>query len=348
MRSGRPPAFGAGQGRSGGSGQDRDFPRGPAARRGGAAEGGRRSSSGGAQGRTARPNRAERPAPAPKGWGGVTRRGASAVTEANSASAEWRNAVDRARLDVEERHHVDRQDEGWEPEVWVRDDVEPAAARPASTARRRATRPLPEEVTGELVEASGARRAPRLARDLAIAAQAYESGRYAEAQRLLKALAEAAPTAAGVRELYGLTLYRLGRWRAAKAELEASVALTTSVDQLPVIADCERAMGHHDAVEKIIEDLRQASPGVEVLAEGRLVLAGSLADRDRLTDAIAVLARWEPNRARPKEWHLRTWYALADLYERAGELPRARELFRRLVDHDPEFFDVADRLAGLR
>ena len=257
--------------------------------------------------------------------------------------------MDRARLDVEERHIVDRREEAWEPEVWQRDDEPPApATAPRPAGRRKNPRPLPEDVTGELVQASSARRAPRLARDLAIAAQAYEAGRYGEAQRLLKSLAEAAPTAAGVRELHGLALYRLGRWRAAKAELEASVALTTSVDQLPVIADCERAMGHHSAVEQVIEDLRTASPGVEVLAEGRLVLAGSLADRGRLTDAIAVLVRWEPAKARPKEWHLRTWYALADLYERAGELPRARELFRRLVEHDPEFFDATERLAALR
>ncbi|GAC1319648.1 MAG: hypothetical protein NVSMB12_19010 [Acidimicrobiales bacterium] len=280
----------------------------------------------------------------------MSRRGASAVTEVKSASAEWRNAVDRARLDVEERHIVDRRNEGWVPEVWQQDDDDQPAPAPSArpAGRKRAARPLPEEVTGELVLASSARRAPRLARDLAIAAQAYEAGRWGEAQRLLKALAEAAPTAAGVRELHGLALYRLGRWRAAKAELEASIALTTSVDQLPVIADCERAMGHHDAVEQLIEDLRKASPGVEVLAEGRLVLAGSRADRGRLTEAIDVLSRWEPAKARPKEWHLRTWYALADLYERAGEVPRARELFRRLVEHDPEFFDAAERLSALR
>lgn len=77
-------------------------------------------------------------------------------------------------------------------------------------------------------------------------------------------------------------------------------------------------------------------------------MAGSLADRGRLDDAIALLAAFEPDRARPREWHLRTWYALADLYERAGDVPRARALFRRLVAREAEFFDAAERLADLR
>ena len=47
------------------------------------------------------------------------------------------------------------------------------------------------------------------------------------------------------------------------------------------------------------------------------------------------------------EHHLRLWYALADLYERAGDLPRARELFDRVREHDAAFADVAERLAAL-
>jgi tetratricopeptide (TPR) repeat protein len=115
-----------------------------------------------------------------------------------------------------------------------------------------------------------------------------------------------------------------------------------------VLADCERALGRHKAVEALIEELRQASPPPEIMAEGRLVLAGSLADRGRFTDAIAVLARAEPDRARPKPWHLRSWYALADLYERAGDVPHARHLFGRLVARQPDFFDAAERLSALR
>jgi lipopolysaccharide biosynthesis regulator YciM len=47
---------------------------------------------------------------------------------------------------------------------------------------------------------------------------------------------------------------------------------------------------------------------------------------------------------RPQEHHLRRAYALADLYERAGDVARARELFSRLVAVDPDFADARSRL----
>ena len=50
---------------------------------------------------------------------------------------------------------------------------------------------------------------------------------------------------------------------------------------------------------------------------------------------------------RPQEHHLRLWYALAATYERAGDVARARALFARLVDADPEFADAVGRLDAL-
>ncbi|CAB4798885.1 unannotated protein [freshwater metagenome] len=45
--------------------------------------------------------------------------------------------------------------------------------------------------------------------------------------------------------------------------------------------------------------------------------------------------------------HLRLWYALADLEERAGNIPAARARFDRIRQHDAGFADVAERLAAL-
>jgi len=58
--------------------------------------------------------------------------------------------------------------------------------------------------------------------------------RFVEARKILKPLAERAPGSASVRELYGLTLYRLERWRSAATELEAYRNLTGASDRLPV------------------------------------------------------------------------------------------------------------------
>ncbi|CAN5645210.1 hypothetical protein BH20ACT2_BH20ACT2_19710 [soil metagenome] len=150
-----------------------------------------------------------------------------------------------------------------------------------------------------------------------------------------------------MRELHGLTLYRLQRWKEAARELEAFRSLTAATEQHPVLADCYRALRRWDDVDALWEELRAASPDAGLVAEGRIVTAGSLAERGRLADAVRLLERAPHARKRPKEYHLRVAYALADLYERAGDTARARELFRWVAAMDPDLADVRGRLAGL-
>ena len=145
------------------------------------------------------------------------------------------------------------------------------------------------------------------------AARAYERDRPQDAWREVRLLLEEAPQAAAVRELAGLSLYRLGRWKAAITQLEAFVRLTGSVEQHPVLADSYRALGRHAKVESLWEELRAASPGASLVTEGRIVMAGSLADRGELTKAIHVLERGPVSVHRPAGHHLLLWYALADL-----------------------------------
>ena len=110
------------------------------------------------------------------------------------------------------------------------------------------------------------------------------------------------------------------------ANYTAHHELSGSYDQYPVIADCYRAMRRYAEADATWEELRQASPSAEVVAEGRLVAAGCLADQGDLGGAVKLLES-SLRRSRPKASHLRQWYALADLYERGGELPRARRHF---------------------
>jgi tetratricopeptide (TPR) repeat protein len=216
-------------------------------------------------------------------------------------------------------------------------------------ARKRAENDdLPVEVRDELRVALGSERSAGLERRLAIASRAYERDRYREALSELRVLVRLAPDVGAVRELYGLTLYRLGRWREAARELKAFHEITGSFDQHPVIADCERALGRDKAVVETWDVLRRAGVDREVLIEGRLVMAGLLADRGDLEGAIALLAPVGKSLRHPDTCHLRQWYALADIYERAGDLPRARELFGRVASFSPELFDAPDRLAALR
>jgi tetratricopeptide (TPR) repeat protein len=223
------------------------------------------------------------------------------------------------------------------------------AVRRGETGRsRRAEERSPvEEVRDELSRAVGTTRGPRLDRRLADAARAFERERFGDAARILRPLASEAPSVAAVRELYGLTLYRQGRWRAAAKELEAFRLLTGSAEQHPVLADCYRALERWDDVDALWLDLRETSPSAALVVEGRIVAAGARADQGDLAGAIAVLEQGWKRPKRPQEHHLRRAYALADLYERAGDVARAREVFGWLASVAPETADVARRLRSL-
>ncbi len=178
---------------------------------------------------------------------------------------------------------------------------------------------------------------------------AFERGRFQDALRAIKPVADEAPAVADVRELAGLAAYRCGKWREAARHLKAFGELGDSTEHLPILMDCQRALHKPKKVAELWAELRQRSPEPDVLAEGRIVAAASLADGGDLNGAIAMLATAGASKAlrNPSERHLRQWYLLADLYERAGDVPRAREYFERVLRADPGAYDVADRLRGL-
>ena len=296
----------------------------------------------------------------PAKWGSVTRRGARALSyDGPTASEIWT----RAREGVEGspnragdgRPAVSRP----EPDDWEIELVEtlppPARRNPRKagsenprakvrrdtpTTSKRGPRALPPTAAPERdpVPATNAK--------LEDATRAYSADRYQDALRILRKLSAQSPNSAAVKELLGLALYRLGRWPLAVHELTAHHELSGSYDQYPVIADCYRAMRRYVEADATWEELRQASPSAEVVAEGRLVAAGCLADQGDLGGAVKLLES-SLRRSRPKASHLRQWYALADLYERGGELPRARDIFTQIAAVDPDAYDVRQRLVAL-
>ena len=179
------------------------------------------------------------------------------------------------------------------------------------------------------------------------AADAFAEGRERDALRILRPLREEVSASPSVRELFGLALYRDGKYRDAVRELEEYYSMTGDVTQHPVLMDCYRALGDHDTVEARWRELGDESPSSELVTEGRIVFAGSLADRGRLDEAITLLAKRADGIKRVLTHHLRLWYALADLEERAGNIPAARARFDRIRQHDAGFADVAERLAAL-
>ncbi len=222
-----------------------------------------------------------------------------------------------------------------------------ATTRAATGGTPRRRRRLPDDVVEDLQRAGGPRRAPRLESRLRDARAAFEGERYRDASSILGPLATEVPEVPAVRELAGLTAYRLGHWKRASVELEAYRHLTGAVDEHPVLADCYRALRRWRAVEALWDELRQASPSAELVMEGRIVMAGSLADRGRLQDALTVMQPAAGDPRRVQDHHLRAWYVLGDLYDRAGDPTSAATYFRRILRRDPSFADVPERLADL-
>ena len=238
-----------------------------------------------------------------------------------------------------------------EPEVWIDEGVSGRSTSSKRPARKRTGRTSTTKVDvdmPQLVELVGPRRAERLQQRLGEAAEAFSGERFGEARQILSPIAREAPDLAEARELYGLTLYRLGRWKEAARELEAFVELSGgSTEQHPVLADCRRALKQYREVERLWEELREASPSGPLMAEGRIVAAGALADQGDLAAAIRLLSKGFRLPKHPGEHHLRRAYALADLYERAGDLPQARSIFERIQRAEPDFLDTTSRIDGL-
>jgi tetratricopeptide (TPR) repeat protein len=220
------------------------------------------------------------------------------------------------------------------------------AAKKTAPPPRRRRNVKTTEASLELARLAG-RDAKRAQTQLAHAADAFRAGRERDAMRMLRPLRDAYPEASAVRELLGLCHYRIGQYAAAAKELDAFVELTDSVEQHPVLMDCNRALGKYRKVDELWDELAAASPSSALVTEGRIVLAGALADRGRLQDAIELLHRRGAEPKRVQEHNLRLWYALADLYDRAGDVVHARDLFMRVRRHDAGFADVAERLATL-
>lgn len=150
-----------------------------------------------------------------------------------------------------------------------------------------------------------------------------------------------------VQEVLGLASYRLGRYKPAVAALQAAQELKENPGLLPVIADAYRGLRRWSAVERVWGQIKAASPSQDIIAEGRIVMANSLADQGNLQGAIEVMLEGRKAPKRVRDHHLREWYVLGDLYDRMGETITARRWFGVLADTSPEYFDVMDRLRGL-
>jgi tetratricopeptide (TPR) repeat protein len=169
-------------------------------------------------------------------------------------------------------------------------------------------------------------------------------GALAEAQKAK----ELAPRSAAVREVLGMALYRLERFREALTEMQAYRRISGRADQNHIIADCLRAVGRPDRAVPLAEEAL-AARGVPLAAkvEGVIVAASALADRGKFDQALGLLRRIRTRDDVAGDEVIRVWYVTGDILARAGRPGEAAGEFRKILRHDPGAYDAAERAAQL-
>jgi len=121
-----------------------------------------------------------------------------------------------------------------------------------------------------------------------------------------------------------------------------------ATDYLPVMADCERALGRPEKALALAKSpaVANLSPGLQ--AEMTIVEAGARRDMGDLDAAIRTLEN-APLRSKSREdWVVRLRYAYADTLLAAGRREDAVAWFHRTVGIDGEgVTDAAERVAEL-
>ena len=151
-----------------------------------------------------------------------------------------------------------------------------------------------------------------------------------------------------VREACGVAAYRTGRWAEALSELRAARRLTGRDDYLPIMADCERALGRVDRALALVREAKATELERATQIELRIVESGIRRDQGLPEAAVIALQVPELTRGRLRPWSARLFYAYADALLAAGRAEEARDWFARAADVDTDGeTDAADRLDEL-
>ena len=215
--------------------------------------------------------------------------------------------------------------------------------------------PLPEDITGKELDRSVLQQlrglpeklAARVARHLAAAGQLLDSDPKTAYQHTLAARARAARIGI-VREACGEAAYRAGEFADALAEFRAAKRINGVNDYLPMMADCERALGRPEKALALARNPAVVNLPDTLKAEMTIVEAGARRDLGELPAALRTLEN-APLRSRSREpWVARLRYAYADTLLAAGRADDALVWFHRTEGIDSEgVTDAAERLAEL-
>jgi tetratricopeptide (TPR) repeat protein len=215
--------------------------------------------------------------------------------------------------------------------------------------------PLPDDISGRELDVSVRQQlrslpdklAARVARHLVAAGRLLDSDPETAYQHTLAARARATRLAI-VREACGEAAYLAGHYAEALTELKAAKRMNGAPEYLPVMADCERALGRPERALSLSRD-----PGVEQLdtanrVEMMIVAAGARLDMGQSEVAAKLLEGKDLRSRSHAPWAARLRYAYADALLAGGREDDAVEWFHRAAAVDSEqLTDAAERLAEL-
>ena len=273
------------------------------------------------------------------GQAGPDRRGPGPASRSQGAgrsgrpSAEGRGRPPAGRRDSEAR--------GSRGDVPGRESAEGSGSRRRLSQEDYDGPPLPDSITGRELDRQARdqlsslpdRLAVRVARHLVAAGQQMDDDPETAFAHVRAARARAARVPV-VREAYAELAYLTERWDEALRELRTVRRMTGSPDSLPLIADCERALGRPERAVALARD-----PGVRTLdaagqAEMAIVVAGARRDRGQVDAALSVLEAADLHTRSRAPWVVRLRYAYADALEAAGRTAAALEWFHRAAGVD--------------
>ena len=195
---------------------------------------------------------------------------------------------------------------------------------------------LPRWVQEEVNRSTRKERRPAVLQYLEAAAGAFADAKYGKAAQQAEQAKEASSSNATIREILGLSYYRLGRWKDALKELRGFRRIAGETTHLPVEMDCLRALERGNDVEKAWAQLHDLGGRRDTMREARVVYGSYLLDGGRLHEAWKVV--------NPKKIHkeadessLRQWYVAARVAAHLGDDSSARQLVSAITAADPGF-----------
>ena len=151
-----------------------------------------------------------------------------------------------------------------------------------------------------------------------------------------------------VREATAETAYAAGEYSVALNEYRALRRMTGGAEYLPVMADCERALGRPNNALRLAKEAAAEKLEVDQRVEMIIVEAGARDDLGQTAEGLRVLKNAIVEKLGGASAQARLRYAYADMLERQGDTKGARQWFVSALANDTEpLLDCQDRIDAL-